>query len=606
MFGAAGTCEIAARCDAAAEALAQLADIDTATTSEAELAVHLPTLHRLRATLDAAIVDAVATFDGRKQWALDGAFSASGWLAPRVGTTRASAAATVKVARQARHMPHAMDQARAGNLSADKLRTLATARAVSERTAKEYDDDETRLVDEITHRDVETGARLLRSWVAAADPDADDDAHTDRDQKRKVNLSTSLHGMGFLDGLLTTEANAILRSQLEAITGDLHRWGLSTSADGTRLTAAQLRHDALVEMARRAAASATAVDVRRDAKHRADDVVAARDACAADPAGSRRDEPADHDDRDPVDGCDGHGGDDAPPPTSSGGTPTETWGDTRPTPDPATGPSGPTTDTRRRREGPGRGAGPATDAPVRDAGLGPTDDHDQAARRPHVDRLPALLGPDDLDDDGRDPGPDDEPPGDRGACSHQTGAQGLLLPPGLPPPGAGPPLSTTPDDKVAGGLGRPLFTVLIDLDTLEGRRPHDLLTRRADAVGVGPLAPTDIRRHLCDAGISRVVTRGRSLPLDVGAVSRTATPAQWRALIAHSPTCEFPWCTAPWEWCEAHHLDHWTATRRTALDGLALECTGHHHLLHRPGWTMTRRPDLTTEVTRPDGTTLTA
>ena len=146
--------------------------------------------------------------------------------------------------------------------------------------------------------------------------------------------------------------------------------------------------------------------------------------------------------------------------------------------------------------------------------------------------------------------------------------------------------------------------MLIDLATLEDRQPTDLLTVRAEVIGVGPLPRDAIRRHLCDAGISRIVTQGASLPLDVGAVSRTATPAQWRALITHTDTCEFPGCTAPWEWTQAHHMDHWTTTHTTDLDDLALQCTGHHHLLHQPGWTMHRNPDLTTTVTRPDGTTL--
>lgn len=85
-----------------------------------------------------------------------------------------------------------------------------------------------------------------------------------------------MDGMGFLDGLLTTEANPVVNSELEAIMDDLHRWGLSTNSDGHRLTAAQMRHDALVEMARRAAASATLVDVRRDAPSRAAEETVAR------------------------------------------------------------------------------------------------------------------------------------------------------------------------------------------------------------------------------------------------------------------------------------------------------------------------------------------
>lgn len=70
-------------------------------------------------------------------------------------------------------------------------------------------------------------------WTAASDPDADESSYHDRDQTRRVNLSRSLDGMGFLDGLLTTEGTAIVNGQLETIIDDLHRWGLAATPTAT-------------------------------------------------------------------------------------------------------------------------------------------------------------------------------------------------------------------------------------------------------------------------------------------------------------------------------------------------------------------------------------
>ena len=580
---------------AAAAALQALAESDIGSLSEAALAEHLPALYRLKATLDATIVDAVGVFDGRKQHMHDGAFTASGWIAARAGVSRTAASVTVKVARQARHMDRCMDAARDGQLGFDKLRTLAAARGVSETTARAFDADEQRLLDKVSDHHVERGARVMRNWAAAADPDADEASHEDRQTKRKVNLSTSMDGMGFLDGLLTTEANAVVGSELEAIINDLHRWGLSTNADGHRPSAAQLRHDALVEMARRAAASATVVDVRRDARSRAaEETVARQDNQSGSEAGTEAGTSTGRSGA-PIDVPATEAGEGSATDEVDGGS-GATWNpsDTTDADDLSAADLPP----EGSSEAPSPDESEANGPPHQPVPFGDDDlDPEAKVAPPATHRGPELLGPDDLDDERLEPVDEEHP---ECGCSSIGAAQGLFLPPGTGPPGR-----AGKSDKIAGGLGRPLFNVLVDLNTLEGRAPPDLLSRTAEIVGTGPIPTTTVQRLLCDAGVSRIVTRGRSLALDVGAVSRTATPAQWRALIAHAGGCEFPGCSAPWEWCQAHHLTHWSAEHRTALDGLALGCHGHHRLLHQPGWTMTRRPDLTIVVTRPDGTQLT-
>lgn len=135
---------------------------------------------------------------------------------------------------------------------------------------------------------------------------------------------------------------------------------------------------------------------------------------------------------------------------------------------------------------------------------------------------------------------------------------------------------------------RPHLSVLVSLETLlgaPGAPPATLDTGEA-------LCGETARRLACDAAISRVITDGRSLPLDVGRSSRTVTSAQGRALEVRDKGCIAIGCDRPLAWCEAHHIEHWVRHRgRTDLINLALVCTFHHRAVHEGGWTVERLPD---------------
>jgi hypothetical protein len=92
----------------------------------------------------------------------------------------------------------------------------------------------------------------------------------------------------------------------------------------------------------------------------------------------------------------------------------------------------------------------------------------------------------------------------------------------------------------------------------------------------------DARRLACDAGIIRLITAGASMPLDLGAKTRTVSPAQARAVIHRDGHCRYDGCTAPPWACEVHHLDFWARDHGpTDLENLALICWHHHTLVHR-------------------------
>jgi len=126
----------------------------------------------------------------------------------------------------------------------------------------------------------------------------------------------------------------------------------------------------------------------------------------------------------------------------------------------------------------------------------------------------------------------------------------------------------------AGGE-RPHITVTVDLEALEGRAGS---TCELDETGVIP--PEAARQLACDAGVSRVITKGPTQVLDVGRRTRTIPPAVRRALIIRDGGCTAPGCDRPHRWCDAHHIVHWVDGGSTSLDNLALLCRRHHRLVH--------------------------
>ncbi len=139
---------------------------------------------------------------------------------------------------------------------------------------------------------------------------------------------------------------------------------------------------------------------------------------------------------------------------------------------------------------------------------------------------------------------------------------------------------STPADRV--GVNHAL--VILDIDTL-----------LADAGGSAVLSSGAVisgetaRRIACDAGISRIITRGRSEVLDVGRATRSVSPAMAKAVIARDRHCTHPGCPAPPWLCEIHHTVHWALGGETRVEDLELQCWYHHHAIHAHDPTAHRR-----------------
>jgi hypothetical protein len=150
--------------------------------------------------------------------------------------------------------------------------------------------------------------------------------------------------------------------------------------------------------------------------------------------------------------------------------------------------------------------------------------------------------------------------------------------------------------QVTGGREVPTVLVKVDYDTVMGLADHPGVTASGET-----LTGEAVRRLCCDAGLHRLVTRGRSCVLDLGASTRVISDAQFLALVERDGQCRFPGCARPPAWCQGHHIIPWPIKQRTDLDDVVLLCHYHHHLVHDSGWRLAGTPDHL-RVIRPDGT----
>ncbi len=108
------------------------------------------------------------------------------------------------------------------------------------------------------------------------------------------------------------------------------------------------------------------------------------------------------------------------------------------------------------------------------------------------------------------------------------------------------------------------------------------------------LSAGTVRRLACEAQIIPMVLGGRSHVLDLGQVTRFFSPAQRLALSRRDGGCSYPGCTVPPQWCEAHHVVHWSRGGATDLRNGALLCGRHHTIVHQLDLAATVDPDRIT------------
>ncbi|MGH9192203.1 MAG: DUF222 domain-containing protein [Acidimicrobiales bacterium] len=242
-----------------ATAIDELLALDPDTLDDAELADVVVGLRRHQARLAAATARLTAAFEARRVYEVDGSRSCGTWVAQRCRLPVGQARAEVWLGRRLRAMPATAETFAAGGISPRHASVLASL--AGGRTAECFGRDEVMLVGFARTMPWADFCRAVEYWRQHADPDGTEGDAARDETLRRVYLSQGLRGTGHLDGFMTALGRATVTGALGRIEQELFEadWAAARAEHGAAATAchlartpAQRRHDALVEMARRA------------------------------------------------------------------------------------------------------------------------------------------------------------------------------------------------------------------------------------------------------------------------------------------------------------------------------------------------------------------
>ena len=245
-----------------AGAIDALLALDPDTLDDRELADLAVELHRQQSRLAAAMTRVTAAVDARGVWGEDGSRSCGAWLARRCRLPVARARAEVRLGRRLSTMPATRAALAAGDITTRHATVLGGLN--TGRTAELFARDEAELVDDARWLSWPEFCVAIDYWRQHADPDGVERDAAHDEAGRRLHLSPGLRGTGILDGLLTPLGRATVASALGRIEQELFDadWARARADHGDQAcvahiarTPAQRRHDALVELARRALAA---------------------------------------------------------------------------------------------------------------------------------------------------------------------------------------------------------------------------------------------------------------------------------------------------------------------------------------------------------------
>ena len=239
--------------DALTETIDHLAASDPSVYADAE---SIEVLHRELARLEAVTTEAVDAFDNSGTWALDGARTASAWVATRCRLPKGEARRRARLVRQLVDLPECRRAWSAGEINAAHVGTIAALRRES--SAESLERDEAMLVDQAKTLPFEQFNRVAAYWEQHADPDGTDEAAEKRRGRRDVYLASSFDGMYLGKMTLDEISGATVSGELSRLERQLFEadWaeaketlGREPRVEELSRTSAQRRADALVEMA---------------------------------------------------------------------------------------------------------------------------------------------------------------------------------------------------------------------------------------------------------------------------------------------------------------------------------------------------------------------
>ena len=233
----------------------ELGDLD-----DTELGDAVRRVATLGSMLDAVEVALVGRFDRSHAWSRDGYRHPTSWVRAECRLPRGVAGKKVGLARSLRDMPDTAAAFAAGRIDLAHVDRLAAANTPSR--AEAFAAAEAVLVASAREDSFDDFVRACEYFEQAADPDPDG-TEADRDAKRRAHSSKMFNAMGKVDAVLDPVGWSMFDTVLHQIDKQLFDadWAAVVAEHGDQAclamlgrTARQRRADALVEMARRAAA----------------------------------------------------------------------------------------------------------------------------------------------------------------------------------------------------------------------------------------------------------------------------------------------------------------------------------------------------------------
>ncbi|MDQ1476446.1 MAG: hypothetical protein QOE62_1675 [Actinomycetota bacterium] len=174
-------------------------------------------LWREMARLEAQFARRLAELDTSVEWSVDGSRSAAGWLVANLRAASGDAHHRMKVARQTAEMPITNAAWQDGRISSRHVDALTRVRHGANADG-EFAVFEPVLVDVARQGRPEDVANVGRQWRDALDSQLDRDGADRRKSaeydRRHVNYSRSIRGLGFLDGVFEPEGAALADTAL--------------------------------------------------------------------------------------------------------------------------------------------------------------------------------------------------------------------------------------------------------------------------------------------------------------------------------------------------------------------------------------------------------
>jgi hypothetical protein len=226
-------------------AIRALSELDIRSVTSDELARAAMASTRLTNVVLALSSAVMAEFQVRGDWAEDGAVSAARWVANRTGEHRGELARRARIGTLLRQVPAVAAATSSGDITFDHARRIAECVQTHPDIAAR---DEAMLLESARTCDADMFRMVARHWRQCADDLAEPMASDGPERQEHLHVSIMADGWHAVDGTLSPENGAALRSLLDEFVDRAMRAQRDGDPSLEQLVPSALRADALADL----------------------------------------------------------------------------------------------------------------------------------------------------------------------------------------------------------------------------------------------------------------------------------------------------------------------------------------------------------------------